>query len=242
MPQNLTLKQPKRILDIAKGNNINLCVPETNHMTITGHAIPDVHGICIGKKDANTGKLISNIKNDDNGAILKKYIKLGLAATKTFAQRTDSNELKNVSHYFMLYNVLESSKYKPTHTEDGPGNGFLINGYYVCQYEVLLGVEDFTRRLVFKTRTNNISMSEWISSLSGSLEDAFDNQDFEIPEFPELKDYIQIQDDIVSITMFDNVGIASHIECESAATFLSMIRSIRQIDCKFIDETTHKDY
>lgn len=241
MPQKLTLKLPKRILDIAKHSNIDLCVSETNHMTITGHAIPDIHGVCIGKKDVNTGKLISNIKNDDDGAILQKYIKLGLAATKTFVQRTDSNELKDVSHYFMLYTVLESSKYKPTHTEDGPGNSFLINGYYVCQYEVLLGAEDFTRRLVFKTLTNNLSMSEWISTLNDKLEDAFDDQDFETPEFPELKNYIQIQDGIAFITMFDSVGIASHIECESAATFLSMIRSIRQIDCEFIDETTHED-
>ena len=84
-------------------------------------------------------------------------------------------------------------------------------------------------------------MSEWISTLSDKLEDAFDDQDFEIPEFPELKNYIQIQDGIAFITMFDDVGIASHIECESAATFLSMIRSIRQIDCEFIDETTHED-
>lgn len=231
----INLKIPDEILAIAKINNIKLCIPETHHVAIPAHDIPDVYGVMIGKQDRNTDQLISNITDDENCTILQKYIKLGLATAKTFYQSTDNDELRNVPHYFVLYDVLESSKHRPTYTEDGPGDGYPMNGYYTCQYEILLGIENFTRRMLFETKSVNQNMGDWIKDLIDNVKTAFNNPD-ELDNTLKLKDYLHIKDDTITITMFDEVGIPSDIECESASTFLSFIRSIRQIDCTFVEQ------
>ena len=69
---------------LAKANNINLCMPDTNTVTISlpeNVICPDITGIRIGHTDVNTGELISNIKGDDDATQLQKYIDLGLVKT-----------------------------------------------------------------------------------------------------------------------------------------------------------------
>ena len=219
----------------AKSAGIKLVVPETNTIIVevNSTAIPDRTGIYVGKGEGDS--MESNIVNDDDCRRLSRYIEFGLVETKVFCQRID-NELCNVPHYFFMYEIDDSLANRPTYTEDHCGEGTPITGHYECEYEILLASEEYTRRMLFKTSSVNISMYEWLKDLESELED-LDEADDEIKEqFIKLKDDDDddFEEDDWVFTMFDNVGLATDVPFE-IDTFLSMIVSVRQLSCKFVD-------
>lgn len=233
MKKEYSVRLAEEVVMRAKDAGIDLCVPVENKMTldVKDNCVPDVSGICIGKVNKDTDKLESNIKDDENAEKLRAYIDNGLVVTKVFSQMTeDRKELKNVPHYFMVYNVMESSKQRETYTESSVGFGTPINGHYECEYEVLLGSEEYTRRMVFKESSVNISMYDWLNSLMDNIEEGLDEEDEEI-----MKHFYKSFDGEVYFTMFDEVGLTAEVEFERAE-FESMIVGIRQISCEFVDD------
>lgn len=236
----LNLKLPEHILAIAEKENIKLCLPVTNstQTSYRDHAIPDVVGVRIGYVDKNTDKLVSLIKDDDDGEKLRHYIDSGLVTTKMLTQMTEFNELKHVPHYFIIYDVVESSKFRNTYLECGPGDGIPINGHYACEYEILLGSEEYTRRMIFKTNSVNIPMCEWLESFLEELFDSVEDDEFEDEEMAAQfykKDSEYDNEEVYCFTMFDEVGMPLEIEFNESE-FKSMLLSIRQISCNFVDE------
>lgn len=232
MKTELNLTLPQFILDTAKSHNIKLCVPETNKSFLErrDNAIPDVIGVYIGMISPNTDQLISRIKDDNDNQILQKYIDLGLVITKNFCVSTDNDELKDVPYYFIPYHVKESSKYTETYTEDGPGYGHPINGHYICQYEILLGTENYTRQMIFKTDSVNINLTDWLNNLLEEIEDA---SWCPKEEMPNNNLYVN-NDRNICFTVFNEIGSPQEVVCESMSEFKSMIRGIRQISCDFV--------
>lgn len=232
------IELPHHILQIIQQNAIKLCVNATQEITtpdsaIPDNAVPDTIGVCIGQKDANTGALISNLKNDKNGNILKKYMQLGITSEKTFTLMDENNELKDVPFYFINYDVPESTKHIPTFTQDSPGNKCPINGHYACQYEILLGTNNLTRRMTFQTSSVNESMTEWLENLLEEIETCANSPN--VLKNTNIKHAFYLCNNHLYFTMFDEIGIPVDIECSNMTEFKSMIRSIRQLSCKFIE-------
>lgn len=226
--KELTLRLPESTINKAKEAGIELSFPLTTsvQLKIKDNAVPDVSGVCIGHANKNTGVLESFIDNDDKySSILQSYIDNKLVDIRNFSQRNDEGKLVDVPHFFIIYEVAESSKYRETYTEDASGYGMPLSGHYECEYEVLLGTEEYTRRMIFKTETVNISMCEWLESLIEELENEFDDEsnNFYEDEYGRC------------FTMFDNCGIATEIEFD-IDEFKSMIVGVRQLSCKFIEE------
>lgn len=229
MENKFTLKLPENIVLKAKAAGITLCCPEENEMILSLHenCIPDIHGVCIGHVDKDTDILVSNIKGDDAADELRRYIDEGLVTTKIFCQIPEgTKELKNVPYYFVVYDVMESSAQRATYTEESSGNGTPLNGHYECEYEILLGVDEYTRRMVFKQKTVNISMYDWLQNLVDELESGNEY----IGEH-----FYKDEDDNVYYTMFDEVGISTEVEF-NPDEFASMIVSVRQISCEMVDD------
>lgn len=232
---------------LAKANNIDLCMPDTNSVTISlpeNVIYPDVSDIRIGYEDVNTKELISNIKGDDDASQLKKYIELGLVKTLRLNQLNKDRKLTTTEHYFFIYEIDESPKYKPTTLEGGPGFGMPINGYYKCTYEVLLADDEHTRRMLFTTKSINIPMCDWIAEFIETIEDLKTIPREDIKEFDDdiydesFKEYVDQfyvnNENQLCYTMFDAVGNPIEVEFD-VHEFKSIITSIRQIDCEFID-------
>lgn len=223
MKKEFSVRLAEEIVMRAKDAGIDLCVPVENKMTldVKDNCIPDVSGICIGKVNKDTDKLESNIKDDEDAEKLRAYIDNGLVVTKIFSQ---------MPHYFMVYNVMESSKQRETYTESSVGFGMPINGHYECEYEVLLGSEEYTRRMVFKESSVNISMYDWLNSLMDNIEEGLEEEDEEI-----MKHFYKSFDGEAYFTMFDEVGLTAEVEFERNE-FESMIVGIRQLSCEFVDD------
>lgn len=229
MEKKFALKLPENIVLRAKAAGITICCPEETEVTMDLHenCTPDVHGVCIGHVDKDTDALVSNIKGDESAEQLRSYIEAGLLTTKVFCQIPDgTKELKNVPYYFLVYDVVESSIQKATYTENSAGNGTPLNGHYECEYEILLGVDEYTRRMVFKQKTVNVSMYDWLQNLVDDLES--DNE--YIGEH-----FYKDEEDNVCYTMFDEVGMSTAVEF-NPDEFASMIVSVRQLSCEMIDD------
>lgn len=233
---------------LAKANNINLCMPDTNTVTISlpeNVICPDITGIRIGHTDVNTGELISNIKGDDDATQLQKYIDLGLVKTLRLNQLNKDNKLTTTNHYFFIYEIDDSSKHKPTTLNGGPGYGMPTNGYYKCTYEVLLTNEEHTRRMIFTTNSVNIPMCEWITEFIDTIDELKRipredirkfNSDLYDNDFKEYTYQFYVNDDNqLCYTMFDPVGNPVEVEFDTQE-FKSSITSIRQIECKFVND------
>lgn len=243
MERKLKLRLKSDVIQTAKTMNIQLCLPEEN--TATSHfkddAIPDVNSICIGKQDKNTNQLISNIKDDTNAELLQTYIDNNIVQTKNFTQLDENNDLKTVPHYFLVYNVLNSSKYEKTYLADGPGNGSPINGHYECKYELLLGSEEYTRRMILTSKSINISLYEYLKDITDTISDVIehfteiDQTDEKTEEQNIIRQFYTNVDDEVCFTMFDEIGLPLEVPYNQRE-FESMIRSIRQISCEFIED------
>jgi len=183
----------------------------------------------VGKVDVNTGKLVSNLDKEGT-ALLEKYIENEIVVTKTFSQMNkEYTNLVNVPHYFVIYNVLESSANRPTYTGDSCGVGYPIDGHYEIEYEILLGSEDYTRRMVVKTSSVNIPLWELFHDLIEHIEENAEDED-EI-----ANQFYTNEDDEICFTMFDSIGNPTEIVLD-ADEFGAMIVGFRQLSCTFVED------
>ena len=141
----LALVLPQETINKIEKSSLELVMPKSTvtKISIPDNAFPDTVGIMVGKVDVNTGKLVSNLDKEGT-ALLEKYIENGIVLTKTFSQMNkEHTNLVNVPHYFVIYNVLESSANRPTYTEDSI-SGYMLDGHYEIEYELLLASEGYT--------------------------------------------------------------------------------------------------
>ena len=177
-----------------------------------GTAIPDIYASIIGRKNVDTGENITLLEKEHTVFCL------------------DTLEEKHVIDYYMPYDIQESSKNKPTVTDEFPENAYLTEGYYECEYELLLTCGEATRRLVIPQRTVNVPMISLLSNIEDEIMDILDGFPDEDNDFADV---LELVDEHYEIKMFDDCGIPVNIEINHAADFVNMIVSARQIKCEF---------
>lgn len=199
------------------------------------NCVQDVYTSVIGRKDLKTGELESYWKKDianNNTEELEKILEKSTTVAEKYRNviNWDTGVERKVIDYYIPYDIQESSKNRPTVTEN-----YIVgcmNGSWACEYELLLTCGDgATRRIVVEYNTVNIGMIEWLSDLEDEIETAMEDDDTDtIFEGIFKKDTEEC-----SITMFDEMGIPCDIPIESVSDFMNMIVSARCIKCDFVD-------
>lgn len=198
-----------------------------------GTAIPDIYASIIGRKNVDTGEFESFFKVDnknDNTAEFDRFRENVTLLEKEHAVfDMETFEEEHVIDYYVPYDIQESSKNKPTVTDEFPENAYLTEGYYECEYELLLTCGEATRRLVIPQRTVNVPMISLLSNIEDEIRDIlYGYQD----EDNDFADVLELVDEHYEIKMFDDYGMPANIEINYAADFVNMIVSARQIKCE----------
>ena len=136
---------------------------------------------------------------------------------------------RKVIDYYVIYDIKESSKYKPTIVNEYVDNIILGTGEYKCEYEILLSCGDATRRLVIPVRTINMPMYDFITGIEDEIEDVMDRSS----EENIFSNIIIDTGGYFLLDMFDEYGRTYKVEITSVYDFIKMIVSIRQIRCEF---------
>ena len=136
---------------------------------------------------------------------------------------------RKVIDYYVIYDIKESSKYKPTIVNEYVDNIILGTGEYKCEYEILLSCSDATRRVVIPVRTINVPMYDFINSIEDEIEDVMDR----CSEENVFNNIIIDTGDYFLLDMFDEYGRTYKVEITGVYDFIKMIVSIRQIRCEF---------
>ena len=199
-----------------------------------GTAIPDVYADRIGRKNIDTGEFESFFKVDNENGNTAEFDRFRENVTLFENEHTvfsrETLEEKNVVDYYVPYDIQESSKNKPTVTDEFPESGYLIDGYYECEYELLLTCGDGSRRLVVSQRTVNVPMISLLSNIEDEIRDILDGFPDEENNFTDV---LELVDEHYEIKMFDEYGIPGNIEINHADEFVNMIVSARQIKCEY---------
>ena len=195
------------ITGIARENVEEAGLPLKNTIELTTkneYTIPDIWGLKVGRKFLDTGEIESHFEEQQ------------------FLER-------KVIDYYVIYDIKESSKYKPTIVNEYVDNIILGTGEYKCEYEILLSCGDATRRLVIPVRTINMPMYDFITSIEDEIEDVMDRSS----EENIFSNIIIDTGDYFLLDMFDEYGRTYKVEITSVYDFIKMIVSIRQIRCEF---------
>ena len=172
-----------------------------------GTAIPDVYADKIGRKNVDTGEFESFFKVDNENGNTAEFDRFRENVTLFENEHTvfsrETLEEKNVVDYYVPYDIQESSKNKPTVTDEFPESGYLIDGYYECEYELLLTCGDGTRRLVVSQRTVNVPMISLLSNIEDEIRDILDGFPDEENNFTDV---LELVDEHYEIKMFDEYG------------------------------------
>lgn len=199
-----------------------------------GTAIPDIYASIIGRKNVDTGEFESFFKVDAEKGNTAEFDRFRENVTLLEKEHTvfslETREGKNVIDYYVPYDIQESSKNRPTVTDEFPESGYLTEGYYECEYELLLTCGEATRRLVIPQRTVNVPMISLLSNIEDEIRDILDGFPDEDNNFADV---LELMDDCYVIKMFDACGMPANIEINHAADFVNMIVSARQIKCEF---------
>lgn len=199
-----------------------------------GIAIPDIYADRIGRKNVDTGEFESFFKVDAENGNTEQFDRFRENVTLLEEEHTvfsrETLEEKNVIDYYVPYDIQESSKNKPTVTDEFPESGYLIDGYYECEYELLLTCGDGLRRLVVSQRTVNVPMISLLSNIEDEIRDILDGFPDEENNFTDV---LELVDEHYEIKMFDEYGIPANIEIYHADDFVNMIVSARQIKCEY---------
>ena len=211
-----------------------LVLPNKLELECRGIAIPDIYADRIGRKNVDTGEFESffNVDNKNGNTVefdrFRENVTLLEKEHTVFSRET--REEKNVIDFYVPYDIQESSKNRPTVTDEFPENGYLTEGYYECEYELLLTCGEATRRLVIPQRTVNVPMISLLSNIEDEIRyilDGFPDED------NNFADVLELMDDHYEIKMFDDFGIPVNIEINHADNFVNMIVSARQVKCEF---------
>ena len=160
-----------------------------------------------------------------------------IKTTKLRIQQRDTNELITRVYYYVLYDVQESSKNRPTEVENHVENAICANGYFMCEYELLFAQEGYTRRCVISYASNNIPMYQFIGNLEEEVAEILSG-DYDDDNL--FKDIISVKEDSTEnygeIFMLDKVGGLHTIEFMNASELMSMLVSVRLLNCKFVEK------
>ena len=202
-----------------------------------GTAIPDIYTERIGRKNIDTGELESFFKVDNENGNTDEFDRFRENVTLLEKEHTvfsrETLEEKHVIDYYVPYDIQESSKNKPTVTDEFPENAILVDGYYECEYELLLTCGDGTRRIVISQRTVNVPMISLLSNIENEIRDILDGLPDEENNFTDALELADEADEHYEIKMFDEYGIPANIEINHAGDFVNMIVSARQIKCEY---------
>lgn len=230
-------------------------LPLKNSLKLSGACdiIPDTYFLHIGRKfskDNSVHSFFNADKENGNLEYLNKVLAEATVIEKEQEMYTSKGGFELACHwvidYFIPYDVEESSKNRPTYTDDYIGPDFCVNGHYEADYEILFSASDnVTRRMVLTSRT---SMLNFINYVAEMIDEAFDDYEYSDNPFTEMfikTERDDIDDDeedeycydtVHEIKMHDEMGVAHTIEVENAEQLKSMIVSVRQLDCKFIEK------
>ena len=199
-----------------------------------GIAIPDIYADRIGRKNVDTGEFESFFKVDAENGNTAQFDRFRENVTLLKKEHTvfsrETLEEKHVIDYYVPYDIQESSKNKPTVTDEFPENAILVDGYYECEYELLLTCGDGTRRIVISQKTVNVPMISLLENIEDEIRDILDGFPDEDNNFADV---LELVDENYEIKMFDAYGIPANIEIYHAADFVNMIVSARQIKCEY---------
>nr|DAZ36262.1 MAG TPA: hypothetical protein [Caudoviricetes sp.] len=211
-----------------------LVLPNKLELECRGIAIPDIYADRIGRKNVDTGEFESFFKLDNKNGNTVEFDRFWDNVTLLEKEHTvfsrETLEEKNVIDYYVPYDIQESSKNRPTVTDEFPESGYLTEGYYECEYELLLTCGEATRRLVIPHRTVNVPMISLLSDIEDEIRDILDGFPDEDNNFADV---LELMDDHYEIKMFDAYGIPAKIEINHADDFVNMIVSARQVKCEF---------
>ena len=211
-----------------------LVLPNKLELDCRGTEIPDIYADRIGRKNVDTGEFESFFKVDNENCNTEEFDRFRENVTLLEKERTvfshETLEEKNVIDYYVPYDIQESSKNRPTVTDEFPESGYLTEGYYECEYELLLTCGEATRRLVIPQRTVNVPMISLLSNIEDEIRDILDGFPDEDNNFADV---LELMDDHYEIKMFDDYGIPANIEINHADDFVNMIVSARQVKCEF---------
>lgn len=199
-----------------------------------GTAIPDIYASIIGRKNVDTGEFESffkvDVKNDNTDEFDRFRKNVALLENEHTVFSRETLKEKHVIDYYVPYDIQESSKNKQTVTDEFPENAILIDGYYECEYELLLTCGDGTRRIVISQKTVNVPMISLLSNIKDEIRDILDGFPDEENNFADV---LELVDEHYEIKMFDDFGIPVNIEINHANDFVNMIVSARQIKCEY---------
>ena len=211
-------------------------------LTLKGNAVPNTYGECIGRYDISTGEYESFFKRDIEAGNTKYFDqyreKCNLFEKHRNIYNRSENTEKQVVDYFVMYNIKESSKNRPTETEDYVDYDICMNGHHKCEYELLFTCGCYTRRIVIEYESNNIPMYGFICDLEAEVEGAFYHETDESNPFLKVLSDCEDCDDYCMITMFDETGMSYDVEIDSASDLMAMLVSVRLLSCEFIEEKT----
>lgn len=160
---------------VARENFEEAGLPLKNTIELTTkneYTIPDIWGLKVGRKFLDTGEIESHFEEQQFFEIRKRATLLEYPHTVILMEQ-DFAERK-VIDYYVIYDIKESSKYKPTIVNEYVDNIILGTGEYKCEYEILLSCSDATRRVVIPVRTINVPMYDFITRIEDEIEDVMD--------------------------------------------------------------------
>ena len=212
-------------------------LPNKMELKVRGNIFPDTYGECIGRYDKTNDKFESFFKKDQetgNTRYFDEYKKKCNLYEKhrTVFDREYCTE-KKVVDYYVMYNILESSKFKPTIIEDHVDHSYCMNGSFKCEYELLFACDGAIRRIIVPFTSVNIPMYECIGYLEDMVEEVLDEESDESNPFNNI---FRDCDGYYEVTMFDEIGMNCDIEVESASDFMAMLVSIRLVGYEFIED------
>ena len=211
-----------------------LVLPNKLKLECRGTAFPDIYADRIGRKNVDTGEFESFFKVDaekgDTAEFDRFRENVALLEKEHTVFSRETREGKNVIDYYVPYDIQESSKNRPTVIDEFPESSYLTEGYYECEYELLLTCGEATRRLVIPQRTVNVPMISLLSNIEDEIRDILDGFPDEDNNFADV---LELMDDCYEIKMFDDCGMPANIEINHADDFVNMIVSARQVKCEF---------
>lgn len=242
MKHSYHLTLDPKFATFAKEHDFLSHLKEHTTTTITANEetiIPDVIGLCIG--NVIEDNMNSSLKDDKDNTKLKLCIESGLLVQANYNTLINNNHLTTKTFYAIPYLVDESTATLSTFTSFGPTDAIPDHGHYLVTYEILTGDENYTRRFVFTSKSKNMDMVRWFNNFKDTLDnlqDLFEENNSDIdPSDKELMQQFSFnkRTDCIEFTMFDALGTPNDVEFYPD-DFKNMIRSVRQLDCKYISE------
>ena len=218
-------------------------IPNECHLTPQRNIIPDTYGEPIGRYNIETGTYESFFKKDienNNTEIFDKCKNNCKLYKKRKSVLSDSHQLKDVIDYYLIYIIKESSRNKPTETNPLVDSSICSNGYYECEYELIFAKDDYSRTIVLKDKTNNITMYDFINSLEDEINEALTREADKTNLFNHILEQNQssfLDDEYTfQILMFDKTCAPTYVDIEEASDLLDMLVSVRLLNSKFIEK------